>query len=355
MFRAKDKTEKQATLNEKEIQQRLYGKFITPHGAGQKYRGGSNGGARTKPVEYNHETLFDKESVSEIKSAVVSKLVLEESRPKKSPPNQKPSVIQTDWKRSSFSKLFNVFKQKKSDGKEERGEKTSARSLPTRDLLTENGKLNFGIEMEEWKERLKKISVWHIVTVLLVLAGVLVLFNVFVNLTVERNLESLHIRNEPVAKPAPADFHHSESVSTAVENSESPDAAAEGDAVERASESVLNESANAQAGNRDSATSAASKEAEKIIKSASAPEPVYAIQICIYENEKTTNRMLTQLEQEGYKGLRYDKTTTSSGRSLYRLFYGNFSNFKEAQEGMVRFRRDPLRAKFPDSFIRSVK
>lgn len=340
-FTSRNKSDKEHILSEKEIQLRLYGKYLNHPGD----QPGSDATGTKKPDLEKHahkeNDLFGHEVVSGLRTAVVSKAMLEEPALTKRPtPEEEKSWAQKREEDIAYQKP-----KSKSNGVEKQKKHRPGRTLFAKDILKGEDKPNFRLEFEEWRARFKKFSVWHGVVILSALAGALVLFNVFVSLSVEQDrnvsFSGMKLTTTPDRVQGKA---RSES------SSPSPSEYAR---------SVLDGKADSAGIAKSSETQNASMIPSEIPGSPAAPaqpkRPSYVIQICIYESESAVKQLLDELTKNGYRGLTYDKTVTASKRALYRIYYGSYKSFSEAQQSMIKFRKDSLFNRFPDSFIRTVK
>lgn len=84
---------------------------------------------------------------------------------------------------------------------------------------------------------------------------------------------------------------------------------------------------------------------------AAIPKKFYTIQVVVYEDSKLAQNLI-----EDFKGKKLDafmvQTTTRRGRQHYEVFVGHFPSVSEADQHLSQYRKKSFLKDFPDSFIR---
>ncbi|MBI4430886.1 MAG: SPOR domain-containing protein [Candidatus Omnitrophica bacterium] len=358
--KVKQLNSKPAVLSENQIQERLYGEFQSPAHSGN----GGKPSAKT-PVSPKAElrfaerssgrsNLFGQEIVDEPKTAIVSKVMMRKIAPSAS--RGQAGLFEEDHRKAPPVKPFGTFSRK---FKEEKDQKKVS-NVVSNDFLAAGDKPNFQLEWQEWGDRLRSISIWHVLTLIALLVGAVVLFNVFVNLAFDRR-PPIKIGGE--RKTVPPSVPASPNITVSPISSES--------SAEMFRESLkdfekLPTDELPEGRKRLPLEAAPEKPAVKIASqekdatgvttvSRSAAKPRHVIQVCIYESKSAAEKLVAELTEQGYPHVTFESMQTGSGRKLYRVYCGQFSTFREAQDGVRQFEKMGLFKRFPDGFIRQAK
>lgn len=83
-------------------------------------------------------------------------------------------------------------------------------------------------------------------------------------------------------------------------------------------------------------------------------EGSFVIQVVTYANQTDAAGLLKRLRQEGFTGL-VKQSTRSTGKVYYTVFVGRFKAYREAQETLAQFQKEEIAKPFQDAFIRTLR
>lgn len=346
---------KPAVLSENQIQDRLYGEFQASSGNGEKptprVSAPSPAVLQTLNKVKGRTNLFGQEVMDEPKGSIISKAMLKD--PVVASTKREAGLFDEGKNARSGKNKSEVFKNVKSDQKPR---------MSAKDILGVEDKPNFQLEWKEWQDRLRTISIWHLITFLALAAGAIVLFNVFASLIFDKQASSKTSGQEKVSVVPSEQTGSSEGMQSADSDVKpEPNFEAEELNTPKTDEARLRTEETPLSSVRTSESKISAPVVEKKISrsnsgsGAALEKPYHVIQICIYESMKAADRLVNELSGQGYPNVTYEAMTTGSGKKLYRVYCGQFSTFSEAQEGMREFGKKGLFKRFPDGFIRQVK
>ncbi|HXV27346.1 MAG TPA: SPOR domain-containing protein [bacterium] len=81
---------------------------------------------------------------------------------------------------------------------------------------------------------------------------------------------------------------------------------------------------------------------------------LFVVQIVTYANEDDAIQLQARLRQDGLQTL-LRKSTRSSGKTYFTVFVGRFKTYREAQEMLARFQKKEISKPFQDAFIRTLQ
>ena len=83
-------------------------------------------------------------------------------------------------------------------------------------------------------------------------------------------------------------------------------------------------------------------------------EGSFVIQVVTYANQTDAAGLLKRLRQEGFTGL-VKQSTRSTGKVYYTVFVGRFKTYREAQETLAQLQKEEIAKPFQDAFIRTLR
>ncbi|GEM_PF-3184729 len=351
---------KPSVLSENDIQDRLYGEFQVHSGNGEKIARRPPSPASTAVLQSvsvkpgSRTNLFGQDIVEEPKGAIISRAMMKDIVPSAS---SHPSGLFEEDKNLHRKVMGEIIKKFQPSKKEAKKEPQKEFKPISRDFPGTEDKPNFQLEWKEWGDRIRSISIWHVVTALSCIVGLIILFNVFVNLAFDKRSSLLEVKpksveqdlTEGIPLPEPAqNLDVSPEISATAEELGMPIA----DEL-RPADKDKQKSISIEKGMASSKTAGTKFSSSTTLTGLA--KPYHVVQVCIYENEKAAERLVEELKGLGYPRVTYETMQTGSGRKLYRVYCGQFANFREAQDGLKQFQKMGLLKRFPDGFIRQVK
>jgi hypothetical protein len=173
-------TSKPSVLSENEIQGRLYGQFQVHSGNGGKTVRRPPSPASTAVLQSvsvkpsSRTNLFGQETVEEPKGSIISKAMMKDIV--SSDPSNQAGLFQEE--KNQHKKIIGEITKKFQPAKKEEKQNKEFKPI-SRDFPGTEDKPNFQLEWKEWGDRIRSISVWHVVTALSFMVGFIILFNVF--------------------------------------------------------------------------------------------------------------------------------------------------------------------------------
>ncbi len=88
--------------------------------------------------------------------------------------------------------------------------------------------------------------------------------------------------------------------------------------------------------------------------SAAGTQGGFVIQVVTYATQADAAGLLRRLNQEGFSGL-VKQSTRTTGKVYHTVFVGRFKTYREAQEMLAQFQKKEIAKPFQDAFIRTLQ
>ncbi len=88
--------------------------------------------------------------------------------------------------------------------------------------------------------------------------------------------------------------------------------------------------------------------------SAGGAQGAFVIQVVTYATQADGTGLLKRLNQDGFSGL-VKQSTRNTGKIYYTVFVGRFKTYREAQENLAQFQKKEISKPFQDAFIRTLQ